>query len=89
MGSTRPGATRRRTKTRPRATDLGALDLEELLALLPQIEEEAQQSRRDLAECVEQLRARRASWREIGDALQVSRQAVWQRFGAEAGSDRS
>lgn len=92
------GRTRQGRRSEPGAVDLRsldvrALDLDELLALLPEIEAQAEQTRRDLSDCVEQLRARRASWQEIGDALQVSRQAAWQRFGPTVrrrpGADRS
>jgi len=56
-------------------------DISSLLALLPALEDEIEAGERRLRECVRLLRARRATWREIGDALQVSRQAAWERFG--------
>ncbi|HWJ80682.1 MAG TPA: hypothetical protein VNS55_00490 [Nocardioides sp.] len=51
-----------------------------LLSLLPEIEADIEAGERRLRACVRQLRERRATWREIGEALQVSRQAAWQRF---------
>ncbi len=57
-----------------------APDIPDLLALLPALEDEIEAGERRLRECVRLLRAQRATWREIGDALQVSRQAAWERF---------
>lgn len=57
-----------------------ATDIPDLLALLPALEDEIEAGERRLRECVRLLRAHRATWREIGDALQVSRQAAWERF---------
>lgn len=57
-----------------------AFDIPDLLALLPAFEDEIEAGERRLRECVRLLRAHRATWREIGDALQVSRQAAWERF---------
>jgi len=57
-----------------------APDIPDLLALLPALEDEIEAGERRLRECVRLLRAHRATWREIGDALQVSRQAAWERF---------
>lgn len=68
--------------SRRSATPDGAPDIAGLLALLPALEDEIAAGERRLRECVRMLRARRATWREIGDALQVSRQAAWERFGA-------
>jgi len=62
------------------ATPRAALDIPGLLALLPALEDEIEAGERRLRECVRLLRAHRATWREIGDALQVSRQAAWERF---------
>jgi hypothetical protein len=56
------------------------LDVPALLSLLPEIEADIEAEERRLRACVRMLRARRATWREIGDALQVSRQAAWERF---------
>lgn len=58
------------------------LDVPGLLAQLPALEEEIEAGERRLREYVRLLRAHRATWREIGEALQVSRQAAWERFGA-------
>lgn len=55
-------------------------DVSDLLSLLPEIEADIEAEERRLRACVRMLRARRATWREIGDALQVSRQAAWERF---------
>lgn len=60
--------------------NLAAMDMGTLLALLPVIEADIERDRAQLRECVALLRARRASWREIGDALSVTRQAAWERF---------
>ena len=57
-----------------------AVDIPGLLAQLPAFEDEIEAGERRLRECVRLLRAHRATWREIGDALQVSRQAAWERF---------
>jgi hypothetical protein len=56
------------------------LEIPDLLSLLPEIEADIEAGERRLHAAVRQLRERRATWREIGDALQVSRQAAWQRF---------
>lgn len=63
---------------------LDGLSLPELLELLPDLEAEVDASHARLRACVALLRQRRASWREIGDALAVSRQAAWERFRAAA-----
>ena len=61
--------------------------LEDLLDLLPELDARVSDAVSELRACVEVLRRRRASWREIGDALNVSRQAAWQRFhGSGAGN---
>lgn len=44
------------------------------------LDAEVTQSGARLNGCVAILRERRASWREIGEALGISRQAAWQRF---------
>lgn len=62
------------------ATPEAALDIPGLLALLPAFDDEITAADRRLRECVQLLREHRATWREIGDALQVSRQAAWERF---------
>lgn len=51
-----------------------------LLGLLVELEGEVVASGERLEACVVLLRERRVSWREIGEALGVSRQAAWQRF---------
>lgn len=55
--------------------------LGELLARLPGLVSTAKAAEEDLHSWVQMLRERRASWTEIGEALQVSRQAAWERFG--------
>jgi DNA-directed RNA polymerase specialized sigma24 family protein len=52
----------------------------EILATLPLIEKAANQVNEFLGEWVALARERKLSWTEIGSALGVSRQAVWQRF---------
>jgi hypothetical protein len=56
------------------------LDVPPQLSLLPEIDADIEAEERRLRACVRMLRARRATWREIGDALHVSRQAAWERF---------
>ncbi len=57
-----------------------AVGVEDLLVLLRDLEADVGASERRLGECVRVLRERRATWREIGEALQISRQAAWERF---------
>jgi hypothetical protein len=52
----------------------------ELLGNLPLIADAADQVAELLVQWVRHARSRRISWREIGTALGVSRQAAWQRF---------
>lgn len=52
----------------------------DLLGVLVELDAEVGESTERLRGCVTLLRQRRASWREIGAALGVSRQAAWQRF---------
>lgn len=52
----------------------------ELLSNLPLIAQTADQVDEFLVEWVELARARKISWAEIGEAMGVSRQAVWERF---------
>lgn len=59
---------------------LMALPLGDLLDRLPVLDARVSASTQELRAWVALLRRRRASWREIGDALHVSRQAAWQRF---------
>lgn len=83
-GSARSAAAAVASEPRPEGSAAGGgletLGLAELLALLPDLEAEIELGERRLRECVAMLRARRASWREIGEALEVSRQAAWARF---------
>jgi hypothetical protein len=60
----------------------------ELLANLSLIMASAEQNTAFAHEWVDLLRERNISWAEIGRALGVSRQAVWERF-ARKGSDKS
>ena len=55
--------------------------LEALLATLPLLAAEARLADERLHARVALLKDRRATWAEIGSALNVSRQAAWQRFG--------
>jgi hypothetical protein len=52
----------------------------EILATLPLIEKASNQVNDFLQEWVAMARSRKLSWAEIGSAMGVSRQAVWQRF---------
>lgn len=52
----------------------------QLLATLPLILKSAQQNADFANEWVDLIRARKISWAQIGQALGVSRQAVWERF---------
>ena len=60
----------------------------ELLANLSLIMASAEQNTAFAQEWVDLLRERAISWAEIGRALGVSRQAVWERF-AKKGADKS
>ena len=71
---------------RPGGCALSSASLPELLRMLPELEAQVDASNARLRACVALLRERRASWREIGEVLEVSRQAAWQRF-REAASD--
>lgn len=70
------------------ACALQGLSVGEMLRLLPNLEAEVAASHDRLRVCVAALRARRATWREIGQALAVSRQAAWERFHAAATDPR-
>lgn len=61
-------------------SSLGPMALPELLLLLPELASDIERGEDRLQECVRELRGRRATWREIGAALGVSRQAAWERF---------
>lgn len=52
----------------------------EILSNLPLIQQTADEVDEFLVEWVELARSRRLSWAEIGKAMGVSRQAVWERF---------
>ncbi|CAB4692059.1 MAG: hypothetical protein F2667_02480 [Actinobacteria bacterium] len=52
----------------------------ELLETLPLILRSAEQNAAFATDWVSIIRERRISWAQIGDALGVSRQAVWERF---------
>ncbi|GAB3774453.1 hypothetical protein FB382_003754 [Nocardioides ginsengisegetis] len=52
----------------------------EMLSMLPLISATADQVAAFLEDWVQLARARKISWREIGKALGVSRQAAWERF---------
>ncbi len=54
---------------------------EALLALLAGQEAMLEDVRAQLQRAVDTLRARTVSWEKIGQALGVSRQAAWERFG--------
>jgi hypothetical protein len=56
------------------------LPTERLLERLAAIEETVQGKGNQLQEAIDCLRARRLSWAVIGAALDISRQAAWERF---------
>jgi hypothetical protein len=60
----------------------------ELLATLPLIMKAAEQNAAFAQEWVDMLRDRKISWSEVGKALGVSRQAVWERY-AHRPSDKT
>ena len=75
---------------RPVSERGGAPSLEELLATLPVLAAEARAADDRLREQVALLKDRRATWAEIGSALNVTRQAAWERFaGAHGGRGRA
>ncbi len=57
------------------------LDDESLLRGLPASESAVEGSRKVLQSQIDILRERKVSWAQIGDALDISRQAAWERFG--------
>jgi hypothetical protein len=59
----------------------------EVLAVLPQIMESAEQNQAFAREWVDLLRDRKVSWAEIGRTLGVSRQAAWERFARKTGDN--
>lgn len=58
-----------------------AMAEEPLLANLPRSLAAADGARKVLQEQIDELRKREVSWAKIGEALGVSRQAAWERFG--------
>jgi hypothetical protein len=63
-----------------------ATSIEELLATLPLLADEARRADERLREQVALLKDRRATWAEIGSALNVTRQAAWERFAGGPGA---
>ena len=57
----------------------------ELLVQLPLILQSADQNLRFAREWVDLIRSRKISWAAIGNALGVSRQSAWERFGGWQG----
>lgn len=60
----------------------------ELLVQLPLILQSADQNLRFAREWVDLIRSRKISWSAIGNALGVSRQSAWERFGGGKDPDR-
>ncbi|MCC6917722.1 MAG: hypothetical protein IT548_00875 [Alphaproteobacteria bacterium] len=58
-----------------------ALDDDTLLKGLGASESAVEGSRKVLQSQIDILRERKVSWAQIGDALDISRQAAWERFG--------
>lgn len=58
-----------------------SLSEETLLAALAPSERSVEAAREVLKQQIEVLRSRNVSWASIGEALGVSRQAAWERFG--------
>jgi ATP-dependent Clp protease ATP-binding subunit ClpX len=56
------------------------LPTENLLALLKAQEKTSAASAAQLQKSIDILRKREISWQQIGDALDISRQAAWERF---------
>ena len=54
---------------------------EELLANLPRTQSVHHSTAMVLQQQIDELRKRKVSWQKIGEALGVSRQAAWERFG--------
>lgn len=57
------------------------LDDDALLANLPRSQQAYEGTRGVLQQQIDELRKREVSWQKIGDALSISRQAAWERFG--------
>jgi ATP-dependent Clp protease ATP-binding subunit ClpX len=64
-----------------RAFDPGTWPKERLLALLGPLNATSEAHRAHLQDVVDALRAHDVSWAAIGEALGVSRQTAWERFG--------
>ena len=54
---------------------------EDLLVNLPRAQSALQGTASVLQQQIDELRRREVSWQKIGEALGVSRQAAWERFG--------
>jgi ClpX C4-type zinc finger len=65
----------------PTIGDIESMSTERLLQWLKFQEKLLEQSRSGLQDAVDTLRQRDVSWAAIGEALGVSRQAAWERFG--------
>jgi hypothetical protein len=65
----------------PAAANWGDMSNEQLLAALVPASATVEATRSVLQMLVEALRERSVSWADIGDALGISRQAAWERFG--------
>jgi hypothetical protein len=63
-----------------KSPSVNELPTERLLERLGAIEETVQGKGNQLQEAIDCLRARRVSWAVIGGALDISRQAAWERF---------
>jgi hypothetical protein len=59
----------------------------ELLVKLPLILQSADQNMKFAREWVDLIRSRKVSWAAIGNALGVSRQSAWERFGGGREAD--
>jgi ATP-dependent Clp protease ATP-binding subunit ClpX len=57
------------------------MDEDVLLANLPRAQSASEGARTVLQQQIEELRRRDVSWAKIGEALGVSRQAAWERYG--------
>ena len=60
-----------------------ATTVEEVLAHLPRVAAAGTQVDRDLAAWVTRARTLGATWGQIGQALDITRQAAWERFSSE------
>jgi len=57
------------------------LEEDKLLANLPRSQAAHEAARTVLQQQIDELRKRETSWAKIGEALGISRQAAWERFG--------